>query len=351
MDNLTLSEIQRLDKAYNESHPMLLGTKLQAIIDAINAGVGPQGAPGDPGPAGIQGPQGLPGPCTEILRGTPFNAISATKTLTVSNVVIAGETVSIGDDVYEFASDIALAVAEGNIPVDINAATAKATDGLTIDTKPSIGDTMTIGTKVFTFVPDGTANGDGEISVGPSAALLAEVQASIIAAIRGTDHNDPHPLVTCDDAFLNDVLAITALKGGVAGNDIATTETFTASTNVFSADKLANGSDCSAADAVTALVVAITASDTQGVGAAEGAGDTVILTSDLGGVIGNAISIGETMANGAFAEGAVLLSGGVDGRVGNEGEVLMDASYLYLCIADNDVTGKNWRRITLGNAF
>lgn len=355
MDNLTSKEIQVLNTMGRYTNPRIaLGEKLNTMISALNLNEGSKGAAGDKGLTGDKGPVGDPGPCSEIPSGTPINAVSASKILTISGVVISGETVLIdnpdidGDDIYEFASDVALAVTEGNIPVDINAATVKASDGLTMDVNPTVGDTMTIGTKVFTFVPNGTANADGEIDV---EALLAGTQANVIAAIRGTDHNDPHPLVTCDDAFLANVLAITALKGGIAGNDIATTETFTAETNVFSAVQLANGSDCSAADAVTALVAAITASDTQGVGATDGAGDTVVITSDVGGVATNSIIIGETMANGAFADGAVLLSGGLDGTIGSERQAFVDSSYLYVCIADNTIADKNWRRISLGSAY
>lgn len=342
MNNLTAREIKYLNEINTETDKMKLGLRIQEIITGVNTGV--------PGPEGPAGPAGL----SEIPAGTPVNAVNAAKTLTISGVVIDGETVAIdnpeveGVDTYEFAADVALSVAEGNIAVNINAATVKATDGLTMDTNPTAGDTMTIGTKVFTFVPNGTANADGEIDV---EALLAGTQTNVIAAIKGTDHNDPHPLVTCDDAFLADVLAITALVGGTAGNNIATTETFTAGTNVFSAVALQNGTDCSATDAVTALVAAITASDTQGVGAADGAGDTVDLTADVAGVIGNAIIIGETMANGAFAAGAVLLSGGVDGTVGDNGDVVKDASYLYICTANNTIAGKNWRRVSLGAVY
>lgn len=355
MESLTAHEVNLLNKIYCDSRPMDFGTKIQEIITAINLGTGPVGPQGAAGEQGAVGPQGIAGPCTEIPSDTPVNAISAQETLTISGVVINGETVTInnpevaGIDVYEFASSVALIVGEGNIPVNINAHTVKASDGLTVDINPIAGDTMTIGTKIFTFVPAGTANGDGEIAIG---ALLTDTQVNIIDAIKGDDlHNDPHPLVTCGAAFENDVLAITALFGGAAGNNIATTETFTAETNVFSAVKLANGADCSAVNAVTALVAAITASDTQGVGAADGAGNTVVLTADIGGVITNTIAIAEDMANGAFTEGALLLSGGVDGTPGDERTIFMDSSYLYICIAANDVTGKNWRRISLGSAY
>jgi hypothetical protein len=356
MEDLTAKEIARLSGITRHTKTMAFGTKVQDIIDAINLGtgpVGPAGPAGEAGAAGAAGPQGEPGPCTLVPTGTPVNAISGTATLDITGVVLDGETVTInGVDIYEFAADVALTVGEGNIPVNINAYTVKATDGLTVDVKPTVGDTMTIGTKDFTFVPSGTANGDGEIDVGIPADLLADIQASIVKAIRGTDgHNEPHPLVTCDEAFLGNVLAITALIGGVAGNDIATTETFTAETNVFSADKLANGSDCVAADAVTALAAAITNSDTQGVGAVDGAGNTVVLTADIGGVITNSITVAENMANAAFVGAVTALAGGADGTVGDARSILMDETYLYLCYNENTIADKNWRRIALGQAY
>lgn len=345
MNTLTTKQIMELNLLNTRTKQMAFGAKIQEIITTLNAGAGIQGPAGPQGAAGPAGPTGDMG---TIPVGTPVNAVNASKVLTISGVVIDGETVTIGTDVYEFAADTALTVGEGHIAVNINAATAKATDGLTMDINPIAGNTMTIGTKVFTFVPNGTGNADGEIDI---ETLLADTQVNVIAAIRGTDHNDPHPLVTCDEAFLSDVLAITALAGGVAGNDIATTETFTAGSNVFSAVKLANGTDCIAADAVTALVAAITASDTQGVGAADGADDTVVLTADVAGVIGNAIVIGKSMTNGAFAGGAVLLSGGVDGTVGEAQSIKLDTSYLYVCSADNTIADKNWRRVSLGTAY
>lgn len=355
MDVLTANEVALLNRVYCDSRPMGLGSMIQEIITAVNAGMGPVGPQGAAGAQGVVGPQGAPGPCTEILADTPVNAVSASETLAISGVVINGETVTIdnpeveGTDVYEFASSVALVVGAGNIPVDINAHTVKATDNLTVDVNPIAGETMTLGTKVYTFVPLGTANADGEIDI---EVLLADTQANIVAAIKGTDgHNDPHSLVTCGAAFAANILAITAIYGGAAGNDIATTETFNAGTNVFSAAKLATGANCSATNAVTALVAAITASDTQGVGAADGADDTVVLASDAGGVIANTIVIAEDMANGAFTADAVLLSGGVDGTPGDERTIFMDSSYLYICVADNDVTGKNWRRISLGNVY
>ena len=110
------------------------------------------------------------------------------------------------------------------------------TDNLSIPTNPTINDTMTIGTKVYTFKE--TAAADGDIAIG---ALMTDTQANIIAAVNGTDAiNTANPLVTCG-TFSADTAAITAIVKGVAV--IATTETFQAVDNVFSAAELAGGVD------------------------------------------------------------------------------------------------------------
>lgn len=282
-----------------------------------------------------------------IPFATPVNAVAATGTLTIAGVVVDGETVTIGSDVYEFCTDAVQSVtASGNIAVDIEAAATKSQGTLTVDTQPTAGDTMTIGTTVYTFTADGTANAAGEIDVG---ANLGDAQLNIVNAINGIDGiNTAHPDVTAA-AFNANASVITAKVGGVVGDTIATTETFTAGTNVFDAATLGTttaGVDCPAADAVTALVVSITASDTEGVGGVDGAGDTVDLTADSAGTDGNAIATTETMANGSFA--AATLTGGVDGIPGYQGAVCCDASFIYVCTAtDLDVTNDNWERAAI----
>ena len=114
----------------------------------------------------------------------------------------------------------------------INGATSQGT--LTIDTQPLADDTMTIGTKVYTFVTDETATADGEIDVG---ADLADAKVQIVAAINGTDHNTASTVVTAA-AFATNDCVLTAIAGGVVGDSVATTETFDAVTNVFDAATL-----------------------------------------------------------------------------------------------------------------
>lgn len=310
-----------------------LGDIIQNIISAMDNLVG------EPGADGIT-----------IVAGTPVNAANAGETLTISGVAKAGETVTIGDDVYEFTADANDTVsAEGNIAVDIEASTVKSSGTLTMDTQPTSGDTITIGEKTYIFVPVGTDNADGEVSIGDD---LAGAKLALVAAINGADdHNTAHPLVTAAAFGVADTCVITAIVGGTAGDGIDTAETFTAGSNIFAAAKLAGGSDCSAANAVTALVGTITLEDTQGVSAADGDGNTVVLTADVAGVIGNEIGVSTDMALGAFTAEAVALSGGIDGTVADALTILADASYIYICVLPNTVADKNWRRIALGNVF
>lgn len=281
--------------------------------------------------------------------GTPVNAAEASINLALTGDVIHGETVTIGPDVYEFLADEAQEKSDpGNIAIDITAVTTKASQTLTVDTQPTSGDTMTIGSKVYTFVPVGTDTADGEVSIG---ADLAGAKLAIVAAINGTDGvNTAHAQVTAAAFAANDCV-ITAIVGGTAANSIVTTETFTAATNIFGAGTLSGGLDCAASDAVTALVTAVTASGTAGVSATDGAGDSVDFVADVAGAAGNDILVAETLSNGAFAGAADSLAGGVDGTVGYVEKPYVDETYLYICVANNTVSGKNWRRISLGSAY
>jgi hypothetical protein len=328
MDNLTSKQIADLNLMNPVARDAELGTVVNNLITGLNS---------------------------VIVEGTPVNAVNATQTLTFSGVVTHGEKLTVqqldvAGDVYEFTADADSTVSsEDNIAVDIEASTTKASVVLTVDTQPTAGDTMTIGTRKFTFVANAADDADGEISVGTD---LASAKLAIVDAINGVDgHNTPHPNVTAA-AFNVNNCTITAKIGGTAGNGLASTETFTANGNVFATAKLASGADCSAANAITALVAAVTAEDTQGAGAADGAGDTVVFTADVAGDAGNFIYVcDETLINGAFPDDVTSLEGGVDGTVGTENAVMRDGSFLYVCVAANTVSGKNWRRITLGSAY
>jgi hypothetical protein len=279
--------------------------------------------------------------------GTPVNAVAAAMDLTFDGVAIDGETVSIGADIYEFLADDAQSLtAPGNLAVDITGYVTGSVVTLTIDTQVTSGDTMTLEGKEYTFVPDGTANADGEVTIGTD---LASGQAAIVEAINGTDgHNDAHPLVSCA-AFGGNDAVITALIGGTAADAYESTSSFTTGSNQFSGVTFASGADCVQADAVTAVVVAVTAFDTEGVGAVDGAGDVVELTADVAGEAGNDITLAETCANGAFTGAATELDGGVDGTVGVAGTMQVDSSYIYMALDDNTIADANWVRVGIAS--
>ena len=282
----------------------------------------------------------------DMSAGTPVNAVPASAVLNITGVVKHGEKVTIGDEVYEFiAKSDLIPSAPGNIVANIVAKTVKASGTLVLSVQPDSGEKVTIGTKVYTFVPVGTATADGEVSVG---ADLAGAKSALVAAINGTDEvNIPHPLVNAA-AFAGNNCVITALIGGTAGNSIATTETFAEETNAFGAVTLESGADCSAADAITVLTATFGNSELVGAIADDGFIDIMALVY---GVVGNDISISETLANGAFSGSAVKLADGVDGTVGAAGSMMVDANYLYICTATNTISDSNWRRISVGSIF
>ena len=270
--------------------------------------------------------------------GTPRNAASATATLTLMGVVLDGESISVGHDTYEFAADLAQTVGFGNIPVNIRAHTVAAVGTLTMATQPIAGDKVTIGTKVFTFVPIGTDTADGEVSVGLNAAAA---QANLVAAINGTDEiSNPHPLVSAS-AFAANICTITAIIGGAAGNVIATTETLTAAGNIFAAGTLLTGANCTAANAILDLVAAVTASGTEEVTAVDGLGDTVVFTA-ASGLDGNSILVSKVMANASWGVDVVALSGGLDQTAPAGARFMIDADALYVFVTDT------WYKLVLG---
>lgn len=267
--------------------------------------------------------------------GTPVNAVKAKSTLTYTDVVVDGETITIGNDVYEFAADEAQSVEVGNIAVDIQEYTTQSAQTLTIDTQVTATNTMTVGITEYTFVANGTAElGADDIELGTD---LAGTQANIVAKLNARAD------VTCSD-FETNVATITAVVGGTAGDDIATTETFTAETNIFGGTSLGSGVDCTGANAILA-VVATSASGTEFVVVTDGAGDTLVVTAQYAGTHPEHIVTETTCANGTFD--AKHLDGGVDGTLAERGDLYIDASYLYIATADNGVTGTNWKKITL----
>jgi len=145
--------------------------------------------------------------------------------------------------------------------IDPSAGAVAAQGTLTMDTQPSDGDTYTIGSKTYTFQTTLT-DVDGNVNIG---GTLAQAKLNLVAAIdlsgvAGTDYATSmtaHTEVSVA-AFSGDDAVITALVAGESGNSIATTETFTAGTNVFDGATLGSTTlGVSAADALWSFALII----------------------------------------------------------------------------------------------
>lgn len=279
-----------------------------------------------------------------IELGTPTNATLGTATLEVNGTVAHGETITVGPDVFEFTARENKAVAEGNIPIDIMLATTPASNDLTVAAQPTSGDKMTIGEKVYTFVPVGTDTADGEISIGTN---LTEAQEAIVAAINGTDEfNIAHPDVFISNFDTNDKAKVTCLFGGTPGHAIVTTATLTAPGNEFDEATLLGGTDCLVATALDLIIDAINEEGTVKVLAEQVDQEDEILLSKLG-LQANAIVVETTGANLVFTGGADSLEGGLDGTVSEATKVMVDDDYVYISVGANSQTDANWRKIEL----
>ena len=266
MDNLTVLEQKTLNNMSSVLSPNVkLGDKLQDIINNL------------------------------ALLDTPVNAVKATKSLTFTGVVRHLENVYFDSEQYVFfAADPGLddyAIEPGSILVDISAKAARASGSLTMAVQPTSGDTITLGGAVYTFVPIYTDTGIYEISIG---ANLAEAQANFLAAIRGTDNfNEEHTRIAVSD-FVANVSTLTYRVGGLQGNVSGTiSETFTDAGNFLSGNTLSGGAECSADDAVAALISAINNNATSKIVASKGTGTVVICTAKIAGESGNDIVLNQ----------------------------------------------------------
>ena len=237
----------------------------------------------------------------------PVLPAAATGTLTYTGVVKHGETVTIGSRVYEYVAGAAAQT--GRVAVNVAASMNAAVGTLTLPTQPTANDVMTIGTRTYVFVAAGTGNAAGEIALG---ADLAATKLAVVAAINGTDSVNTANTLVSASAFAGDVCTLTARIEGTVGNAYVTTENFVAVGNVFNGATLGTttaGTDCTAANAITALVTAIGADTSAVVTAVDGAGDTLVVTSKVTGTAGNSYASTETLANASW--GSATLTGGV----------------------------------------
>jgi uncharacterized protein len=185
------------------------------------------------------------------------------------------------------------------------AADMRARGTLTLVAQPAAGETMTIGSTVYTFRTNGSqlvtpvAPGAGQpvplavnVEIG---ATLPETQNTIIRAINrlGTTgfraSTTAERLVVAADRWVSNRLVLTATDDGTASNAIATQSTFAAPANTFDGTTL--GSTSAGRD----LVNARAAQGTMSIAAQPGGGQTFTIngreyTFDTNGALDNTVA-------------------------------------------------------------
>lgn len=117
----------------------------------------------------------------------------------------------------------------------------KAQGKLTLQNQPSVGETITLGIKTYSFVASLVTNTDGQIVIGANvAATRANIMAAVnLSGLPGSQYATATSLngdVEATSTSGNDIF-FTAKIGGTAGNSIASTSTLVAP-NTFDAATL-----------------------------------------------------------------------------------------------------------------
>jgi len=273
-----------------------------------------------------------------MKNGTPVIAVSAHAELVFEGEVCIGETIVIGDEVYEFGEE----VAQGNIQVDISAGTpSSAGTILTFIEVPTDGQTLTVGEDVYEFDTDSNTNVN-TIPVDVSSASNVEdvITALITASAGGTES------VTFSVGNPGEI-HISSTIDGSEGNGLTVSTT---TTGTFDSPVLAGGTDATAEEAAAAIAEAITANTESVVTATAGTeanAHKVVINAAEPGTAGNEIALDDSgCENASFSD--ETLAGGEDPTTGVKGQILFDADNIYICI---DVTGgvATWKAVALAD--
>lgn len=164
---------------------------------------------------------------TVSATATTATSVPVTDTGLVAETGAAGTISRVG---YEFASGLASINATASEYPRLEVANIAASGILTFAGNPSDGDSVTIGSTVYTF-ETGAVDTAFKVLVGASAAatIVNLVKAINLTGVAGTDYGvgtTIHPSVTAVDGT-GDTIDLTAKVKGQAGNSIATTESGT----------------------------------------------------------------------------------------------------------------------------
>jgi len=235
--------------AFNSS-----GVAVVSSADEFTGQFGQLGVLGEPGNDEVEGTAGNAAHTITVPTGKYWRLIGLYHTLVtdanVANRAVVVKTRTAADATIETIThaDVAASTTAKRTTLFgkddyVRGDRAVAAQGtLTMVTKPTADDTVTINGEVLTWVAALTAT--GQLLIG---ADVTASQAALNAALVDRDNGGTlHTLsdasytameVTAIDFAANDMVITAAVKG-TAGNSIATTETFTAGGNVFDAATL-----------------------------------------------------------------------------------------------------------------
>ena len=191
-----------------------------------------------------------------------LDARYAIDVLRVASAVSDGETITVGPLVFEVDTTTSAGVTAGHVRIDLHGgSTVAATGTLTSDnTNVADGETVTIGSKVYTFKTSLTPT-EGQVLIGGSAdaSLLNLIGAINHTGSPGTGYSvaAANTSVSAAASVTSHAFAVTALIPGAGGNSIASTETSLHLS--WGGSTLASGVSPTAAEMTTAFTTAANA--------------------------------------------------------------------------------------------
>ena len=122
----------------------------------------------------------------QVYNCLPLNAFDytgrSTRTLTITGPVVAGETVTIGKEVFEFSTNGVTAA--GRYPVDISVYAPKAQQALSFVGSVVDGQTVTIGDTVFEFDTNSVvAEGNVKVYLGTDLTYANAIAQLVVLLI------------------------------------------------------------------------------------------------------------------------------------------------------------------------
>jgi len=301
----------------------------------------------------------------------PVNAVNSLSTLTASavtagvhaesvvtaNTIIDGNTATIGSTTYIFKTALSAgptvayevliggsdAVALDNLKLAINLGAGIGTNYSTgTVAHPSVVATTNTDTTqmVVARVTGTTANTLATTSVG---GTLTWADTTLGGGTGASNPGVVGDTVTVGSATYRIVDVLSQTNGASA----VANEVLYGGSDAIALDNLKlaiNGTGTPGTEYATG-----TTQPSQAVNASTNTNTTQVVEANTAGVAGDGICA--CSATGGFSFSSANLTGGVNGTVGVKGQQYVGTSYVYTAIADNTISGKNWRRVSLGSSY